>query len=164
MPLIELSRKEIERFLAGRRVVRVCFEAEGARYLIPLGYVWRDGALCGGMTEGRKTRMVDVDPRVTFQVDDTREAGLWEWTSVSGEGLIEWIEDPGEARALEEAQAARWSEMPDWLREEVEAEAERGRVRWYRLRPTRMSGVRSRPPPGPPTPQSGRDTSAGGGS
>lgn len=150
MPLIEMSREEIERFLADRRVVRVCFEAEGDRYLIPLGYAWRRGALCGAMTEGRKTRLADADPGIAFQVDDTLEAGLWEWTSVSGTGVLEWVEDPAEARAIAELQEARWDDMPRWLREEVEAEAAAGRTRWFRLRPSRVSGVRSRPPAGDP--------------
>lgn len=145
MPLIELSRSEIEAFLASRRVARVCFHAGEERHLVPLGYAWHDGALCGSMTVGRKTRLADADPRVAFQVDDTDDAGLWEWTSVSGEGVVEWVEDPERAEAIAALQAERWSEMPDWLREELEAEAAAGRVRWFRLRPVRMTGVASRP-------------------
>lgn len=142
-----MSKEEVEAFLAGRRVVRVCFAAGGERYLVPLGYAWRGGALCGAMTEGRKTRMVDREPSVAFQVDDTLEAGLWEWRSVSGEGVLEWVEEPDEVRALAERQAAAWADMPRWLREEVEAEAAAGRTRWFRLRPTRMTGVASRRQP-----------------
>lgn len=145
MPLIEMSGAEMEAFLARRRVMRVCFEAAGERHLVPLACVWRDGALWGAMTVGRKTRLADADPRVAFQVDDTLDAGLWEWTSVSGEGVVEWVEDPEEARGIAELQAERWGDMPLWLREEVEAEAEAGRTRWFRLRPGRMTGVRSRP-------------------
>ena len=145
MPLIAMSQGEMEAFLARRRVMRVCFEAAGERHLVPLAYVWRDGALCGAMTLGRKTRLADADPRVAFQVDDTAEAGLWEWTSVSGEGRIEWVDDLGEARRIAELQAERWGNMPEWLREELEAEASAGRTRCFRLRPDRMTGVRSRP-------------------
>lgn len=146
MPLIELTREEIEAFLARGRVVRVCFQAGEERHLVPLGYVWCRGALCGSMTEGRKTRLARANPRVAFQVDDTREAGLWEWSSVSGEGVVEWVEDPEEAREIGRLLSERWPDMPGWLAEELEELEARGEVALFRIRPTRTSGVRSAPP------------------
>lgn len=143
-----MTREEIGAVLARGRLARVCFQAGEERHLVPLGYVWRGGALCGSMTEGRKTRLARADPRVAFQVDDTPEAGLWEWSSVSGEGGVEWVGDPEEAREIGRLLAERWPDMPGWLRKELEEREGRGEVAFFRIRPRRASGVRSVPPEG----------------
>ena len=39
MAFKELSRTEFEGLLSGERVVRVGFEANGERYLVPLGFI-----------------------------------------------------------------------------------------------------------------------------
>lgn len=148
MPLLEMGRDEVEALLAEQRVMRVALQAFGERRVLPLGYIWRGGALCGSMTEGRKTRMARENPRVAFQVDDTLEAGLWEWASVTGEGVVEWVEDPKEAREIARLLAERWADMPGWLMEELEELAARGEVVTFRIRPLAIEGRRSVRPSG----------------
>jgi hypothetical protein len=46
----------------GSRVVRIGFEANGERYLVSLGFVWRQDALYAMTTRGRKTRMAAANP------------------------------------------------------------------------------------------------------
>ncbi|MFQ5678998.1 MAG: pyridoxamine 5'-phosphate oxidase family protein [Gemmatimonadota bacterium] len=146
MPLQALTSEEIATFLARQRIVRVAFHTAAERYLVPLGYTWQGGALCGAMAEGRKTRLAREDPRIAFQVDDTLEAGLWEWTSVSGEGKLEWVEEPREAEVIERRMAEAWTDAPQWLAEEWKARQDGGEVACFRIRPHHLTGCRSVPP------------------
>ena len=66
MAFKELSRTEVDELLSAERVVRIGFEANGERYLVPLGFIWHRGALYAMTTHGRKTRMAAVNPSVSF--------------------------------------------------------------------------------------------------
>jgi nitroimidazol reductase NimA-like FMN-containing flavoprotein (pyridoxamine 5'-phosphate oxidase superfamily) len=62
-------REEIEQLLSEQRTVRIGFAAGEQRYLLPFGYVWHEGSLCGVTSPGRKLDMAREDARVSFQVD-----------------------------------------------------------------------------------------------
>lgn len=126
-----LTDAEIAGFLATQRVVRVAFHDGGELYLVPLGYVWHEGALCCGTSDGRKTEMASRQPRVAFQVDNSCVAGLLDWTSVTGEGLFE----PDDSPQLRAALFARFADVP---RQEIA-----GTLRYFRIRPLHMSGRRN---------------------
>ena len=64
MAFKELSRSEVDKLLSEERVVRIGFEANGQRYLVPLGFVFHRGALYAMTTHGRKTQMAATNPEV----------------------------------------------------------------------------------------------------
>ena len=82
----DLPAEEVSAVLASERVIRVAFDDGEERYLIPLFYVWHEGALHGLTTPGRKTAMASARPRVTFQIDTSARTGEFAWQSVTGEG------------------------------------------------------------------------------
>ena len=100
MAFKELSRTELEELLSGERVVRIGFEANGERYLLPLGFISHRGALYAMTTHGRKTRMAAVNPKVSFQIDTSARTGPFSWHSVSGEGIFEIVTDFKEIEAI----------------------------------------------------------------
>lgn len=136
MHSLSMSADEIDAFLASERIVRVGFDAADERYLIPLGYVWLEGALCCLTTPGRKTRMAALNPRVSFQVDDSCRGGPFEWKSVSGEATFEVVEDALAAARLLPALYAKFPDTPLWARQEF---AVRNLV-VARIRPTALTG------------------------
>ena len=91
MAFKELSRSEADALLRGERVVRIGFEANGERYLVPLGFVWERGALYAMTTRGRKTRLGAASPKVSFQIDTSVTTGPFSWQSVTGEGTFEIV-------------------------------------------------------------------------
>jgi hypothetical protein len=145
MAFKELSRSEVDKLLREERIVRVGFEANGQRYLVPLGFVFHRGALYAMTTHGRKTRMAATNPDVSFQIDTSARTGPFSWHSVSGEGTFEIVTDPSEIDAVSPLLTSRFPDMPDWMQAEYAAKQERGEVVIVRLRPSQMTGRISEP-------------------
>ena len=140
-----LGREEIERVLTEQRTVRVGFAAGEERYLIPIGYVWLDGCLCGFTSRGRKTRLAQADPRVSFQVDTSATTGHFTWSSVTGAGTFEVIEERAYIEKLF-LMAPRWADVPDWLNDYVAKLFAAGQMVAWRIRPSSITGVKVVPP------------------
>jgi nitroimidazol reductase NimA-like FMN-containing flavoprotein (pyridoxamine 5'-phosphate oxidase superfamily) len=138
MHSLSMSDEAIREFLAAERIVRVAFDAAGERYLIPLGYVWQDGALCCLTTPGRKSRLATLNPRVSFQVDDSCRGGPFEWTSVTGEAVFEVIDDPLAVASLLPALYAKFPDVPAWARQQFVT----GKMLVARIQPTAVTGRR----------------------
>jgi nitroimidazol reductase NimA-like FMN-containing flavoprotein (pyridoxamine 5'-phosphate oxidase superfamily) len=136
-----MSPEAIERLLAGERIVRVAFVALGETYILPLGYLWHDGAFHLLTARGRKTKLAAANPRVGFQVDDSATAGVWGWRSVTGEGQWEELTGAGEAALLLPRLFARFPETPPAVWRRVAASLVRGDTLLIRIRPLGMSGV-----------------------
>ena len=145
MAFKELSSAELEELLTGERVVRISFEANGERYLVPLGFISHRGALYAMTTHGRKTRMAAVNPQISFQIDSSARTGPFGWHSVSGEGIFEIVTDSGEIEAIAPLLASRFPDMPQWMQAEYAQKQERGEVVFVRIRPSRMTGRKSEP-------------------
>ncbi|MDA2914295.1 pyridoxamine 5'-phosphate oxidase family protein [Acidobacteriia bacterium AH_259_A11_L15] len=146
MALRELSKGEVEEFLGEQWIVRIDFGAFGERYLVPLGYVWFEGALCAVTTHGRKTRMAKANPQVSFQVDDSAATGPFRWKSVSGEGTFEFVTDPGEIDRISPLLFGRFTDVPEWAQKEYAEKQASGQLVWVRVRPTIMTGRMSTDP------------------
>jgi hypothetical protein len=136
-----MSQDAIERLLAGERVVRVAFAAPGETYILPLGYLWHEGAFYLLTARGRKTELAAANPRVAFQIDDSATAGVWGWRSVTGEGRWEEVTGAGDAALLLPRLFARFPETPPAVWRRVAASLVRGGTLLVRIRPLRMSGV-----------------------
>jgi nitroimidazol reductase NimA-like FMN-containing flavoprotein (pyridoxamine 5'-phosphate oxidase superfamily) len=143
MALRDLTTQEVEMVLRQQRIVSVAFANENDIYLIPLGYVWIDGAIWGTTNQGRKMRMAEENPRVVFQIDNAEEGGPFEWHSVLGEGSFEIV--PGKrpmARILPKL-ASRFADAPAWANKEALAQFARGEIFLFRIRPTSLMGKAS---------------------
>ena len=137
----KMTPEEMSEFLATQRVVRIAFDANDERYLIPLGYVWQGKTFYCMTQRGRKTRMAAVNPRVSFQVDDSCETRLFTYKSITGEGIFEIVTDVGEIERTMPAFASRFSDTPDWAQAESATLWANGELVLARLRPQVMSGV-----------------------
>lgn len=110
----DLTAEEVELVLAKERIVRIAFAAGGEQFVVPVFYVWYEGALCGLTTPGRKTTMAAANPKVAFQVDSTVATGPWEWASVAGQGTFENVADPWEYGGFAATLQARLGDAPVW--------------------------------------------------
>lgn len=142
MAAFDLDPDAVRRVLAAESVVRVAFRDGDERYLIPLGYVWLDGALHGVSGPGRKIRLAQADPRVTFQVDTSASTGWFEWESVTGDGRFEVVADDGVRGAVVEAWRPTVDAAPNWWREEIAPALDAGKLLVWRLTPGTVSGRR----------------------
>ena len=146
MPMRALTVVEIEATLASQRVVRVGFHGAGGPYLVPVGYVWFEGALWIATAHGRKTELAAANPTVSFQIDDERDAGFYGWSSVTGAGTWESVTDPETLARVQPHQLARFADGPDWWMEEQMHKAIAGELGVYRIVPTELGGRTLEPP------------------
>jgi nitroimidazol reductase NimA-like FMN-containing flavoprotein (pyridoxamine 5'-phosphate oxidase superfamily) len=145
MPRQTLDNAENVKVLANERLVRVAFQDGRSSYVVPLGYVWLNGALFGVAEAGRKTELAEVNPIVGFQVDTSIRTGLWEWESVTGTGRFEIAETEEKARAMAALQPVI-AEAPDWWRREQAPRMAAGKLLVWKLTPASTSGCRYAPP------------------
>jgi nitroimidazol reductase NimA-like FMN-containing flavoprotein (pyridoxamine 5'-phosphate oxidase superfamily) len=136
----DFDAAEIERCLERERVVRIAFAGDGEMYLVPVFFIWHEGALCGLTTPGRKTRLAEANPRVAFQVDSSATTGPWEWSSVSGEGRWEVVASPAGFGPFAARLGAKLADSPEWAARLLQERfATYGMVAW-RIVPSHMSG------------------------
>ena len=143
MALRELTDQEIEEVLKEQRIVRIAFADKSDVYLIPLGYVWVDGAMWGTTNRGRKTKMAEENPRVVFQMDNSEEGGPFEWHSVFGEGSFEIMAGKRHMARILPRLAKRFADIPSWANKEALAQFARGEISVFRITPTRLTGKAS---------------------
>ncbi len=136
----ELSREEIEQLLGEQRIIRVAFSAQGKLYLLPLGYLWLDGALHLMTSAGQKTAMAAASPRVAFQIDDAPEKGMLAWSSVTGEGEWEVIADREVQQRIAGELMGRFPELREWAARESAGKQAAAALVFARIRPLWMTG------------------------
>lgn len=141
----QLSQAEIDDLLRVERIMRVGFDANDERYLVPLGFVCHRGALYAMTTQGRKTQMAAANPKVSFQIDTSVHTGPFSWNSISGEGAFEIVTDSKEIEVISPLLASRFPDMPDWMQAEYAEKQEQGKVVFVRIRPSKMIGRKSEP-------------------
>ena len=142
MPRVPMSDGDAKHLLETCDLLRVAFHDGTAPYLLPLGCVWHDGALYGVTDSGRKTEIASENSRVAFQTDTSRQTGLFEWESVTGEGRFELVTEPTEiGQAMAKLQPFVAS-APDWWREEQAPKMAAGELLVWRIRPGTVTGVR----------------------
>lgn len=97
----DLRADEVEAFLGEEVVARIGCSVDGELYVVPVIYVYDDGAAYVLTTEGRKTRGMRKNPDVCFEADRyDSETGSWQ--SVIAWGRYEELDgsDADAARAL----------------------------------------------------------------
>lgn len=141
MPQRMLNQEQALEVLAGEMLVRVGFCDEGCPYVIPFGYVYLERALYGITPKGRKTRIVEQNPQVGFQVDSSARSGPWEWKSVTGQGQFELVESKEELGKALAALEPLISNAPNWWQEEIRPLVAAGAVLVWKITPSRVDGV-----------------------
>jgi len=141
MPQHPLTEHETSEVLEGEMIVRVAFSDRDCPYVIPFGYTYLRSNLYGVTAPGRKTRVVEQNPHVGFQVDSSSRSGPWEWRSVTGEGRFEMVEADGERAEALGALEPLLSSAPSWWQDEIRPLLAEGIVRVWRITPTSVAGV-----------------------
>ncbi len=136
----DLSLDEIDHVLEKERIIRVAFSAGGEQFLVPMFYIWHEGALCGLTTPGRKTRLAEQNPEVAFQVDSSYVTGPWEWASVSGQGTFSRVADPAEFGPFASRLQHRLSDSPEWAQVMLQRRFETLGMYPWRITPRELSG------------------------
>ena len=120
----DFDQAEIERVLGDERVIRIAFAGEGELYVAPVFYVWHEGAL----------------PRVGFQIDSTATTGVWEWSSVGGQGTWEVVANPAEFGPFAMKLRAKLADSPAWAAQMLQDRFAKLGMVAFRIRPTRLHG------------------------
>lgn len=94
----ELTRDEIDDFLASQVVGRIGCHADGLTYVVPVIYAYDGESLYVASVEGQKTRMMRRSPRVCFETDEYERGS---WRSVIAQGTYEELADEDAERAIE---------------------------------------------------------------
>lgn len=138
----ELSNSQIEEVLQRIDYGHLACSKGDLPYVVPIHFAYlteQTGEIFIYTTEGKKTDIIDVNPRVCIQVEDVTDNE--NWISVIVEGIAERVTEPVERERvvnriratnpeLTPALSIHW--MDSWVRENVEV--------IYRVTPTVTSG------------------------
>src|SRR4029453_19626860 len=77
MAFKELTTTEVDELLTRERAIRIGFDANNEGYLVPLGFIWHEGALYAITTQGRNTRMAAANPKDCFKIETSSRTSLY---------------------------------------------------------------------------------------
>ncbi|MBC7896311.1 MAG: pyridoxamine 5'-phosphate oxidase family protein [Cytophagaceae bacterium] len=95
----ELTRPEIDAFLAARTHGRIAYSFHDRVDIEPIHYVYEAGWLYGRTQPGLKLSVLQRNPWVAFEVDEVR--GTFDWTSVVVKGTVYFVDDAATDRSEE---------------------------------------------------------------
>ncbi len=93
-----LDDAEIDALLYREVVGRLGCHARGRIYVVPITYVYAEGAIIGHSTEGLKLQMMRENPQVCVQVDRIQD--LRNWKSVIAWGRFEELTGGAASHAM----------------------------------------------------------------
>ena len=105
-----LADDEIERVLRAEVVGRIGCHAAGRTYVVPVSYVYADGAVYAHSGGGLKIQMMRQNPEVCFEVDQVED--LVNWTSAICWGTYEELTGAEAQRGLELLRDALRARLP----------------------------------------------------
>jgi uncharacterized protein len=126
----QLTSKEIDQLLRSEVIGRIGCHANGRTYVIPVSYVYEDGAVIGHSADGLKLQMMRENPNVCFEVE--RIEGLSQWRSVVAWGVFEELSGREADRAMAQllgrlmplAMSVQWSHAPKVLTQQSRSKTE----------------------------------------
>jgi len=142
----QLDESEIDALLRSETVGRLGCHARGRTYVVPIAYVYADGAIVAHSADGLKLQMMRENPHVCFEVD--RIGDLGHWQSVIAWGRFEELGGPAADRATAQLLARllpltvtpRASQTPKALTQQHRARAEGLHAVTFRIRITERTG------------------------
>lgn len=96
----ELTQTEIASLLSSEVVARIGCHANGRTYVVPITYLYQDGAIIGHSVDGMKIDMMRKNPFVCVEVDHMDN--LANWRSVIAWGHYEELTGSAVVAALEQ--------------------------------------------------------------
>lgn len=88
--IAELSREESERLLSEQSIARLgCVLKDGEPYVVPVNYLFKDGAIFIHSLPGLKVEALRANPKACVQVD--RVESIFKWRSAIAFGEFEEI-------------------------------------------------------------------------
>lgn len=93
----EMTATECRALLESQRVCVLSLIDEDEPYAVPLFYGLDGEALVLGLSEGRKTRALDRNPRVCVTITEVRSDGFWQSAQVRG--VIRWLASEADREA-----------------------------------------------------------------
>jgi hypothetical protein len=87
-----LHPSEIEGLLHSQVIGRIGCHSNGITYIIPVSYAYEENQIYCLGSNGQKIAMMRNNPKVCFQVDDTKNMGNWQ--SVVAWGEYEELNEP----------------------------------------------------------------------
>jgi uncharacterized protein len=106
----KLSPEECHTILARNHFGRLAHSLFDHVGVEPLTYVYRDNAIWGRTGPGVKTRVLERNPRVVFQVDEVE--AMFRWRSVVARGEFDMLSASGS-----EARLRAWRDALDAVRQ-----------------------------------------------
>lgn len=98
--LTPLSPSECAEVLATQRLCVLSTSDDGQPYAVPMFYGWDGETMYVGISEGRKTSVLDTNPRLCVTVTEVGASDSWRSVLVTGRAA--WVTDDAErARAIE---------------------------------------------------------------
>ena len=141
-----LNHGEMEELLRSSVLGRIGCHADGRTYVVPVAFVYEDGAVIGHSTQGLKMQMMRKNPHVCFEVDDMQDLG--NWRSVIAWGKFEELRGTEADRAIATllarlmplAASSETSHPPKDLTHQHRAQLGELPAVVYRIRLDRMTG------------------------
>jgi nitroimidazol reductase NimA-like FMN-containing flavoprotein (pyridoxamine 5'-phosphate oxidase superfamily) len=100
----ELSKKEIDQLLKRQFVGRIGCHTDGLTYVVPVSYTYDGTFIYVHTFSGMKVDMMRKNPKVCFQVDDTKHLANWQSVISWGE-FEELTKTEDKKEALQKLQA-----------------------------------------------------------
>jgi nitroimidazol reductase NimA-like FMN-containing flavoprotein (pyridoxamine 5'-phosphate oxidase superfamily) len=93
-----LTPTQIDRLLEEQHVARIGCHADGRTYVVPVTYVYHQGAIYAHSAEGLKLRMMRENPEVCIEVDEIHD--MSDWRTVIARGRFEQLQGDHARAAL----------------------------------------------------------------
>jgi len=133
-----LDEAETRELIASGKVGRLGCIVKSEPYVVPINYLFEDGAVYGHSLPGRKIRALRVHPRACLQVDQSN--GDFQWRSAIAFGRFEEIEGEVERSQVLRKLIERFPSLTP-VESVVSKDAASPEVIVFRIRVDRVSGV-----------------------
>lgn len=135
----EMSDKGIEELLARVGYGHLACSLNNQPYVVPIHYAYESGTVFVYTTEGKKSDIIETNPKVCLQIEEVQDNKHWQSVIVTGEAKL--LTDEGKREAaleavlkvnpeLTPAVSIHW--MDNWVRENIEV--------IYSIRPSSKTG------------------------
>lgn len=87
-PIVELDERECFEIIARHRMCVVAMTDAGVPYAVPVYYGFDGSSLYLGVAEGRKTSVLDANPRVHIIITEPGEGDSWRSVAIAGKATM----------------------------------------------------------------------------